>query len=220
MTEPSSTPDHWDDRYATIGTDQVSWFQERPAMSLQLLRALDLPPAAPIVDIGGGASTLVDFLVDAGHTDITVVDLSAAALAAARSRVASDAVTWIEADIRTWQPSRAFTVWHDRAAFHFLTDAVEQQHYWSTVHAHVPIGGWVIVGTFAQDGPQACSGLPVQRWGHDALIAAMGSGFTVTARERELHVTPSGGEQPFTWVVAQRTRTTSITPDGDSKEQQ
>lgn len=205
MTEPSSTPAHWDERYATIGVDRVSWFQERPEMSLRLIGALGLAPADPIVDIGGGASTLVDALIAEGHGDVTVVDLSTTALDAARARVASDAVTWIAADIRDWQPDRSYALWHDRAAFHFLTDADDQRHYWATVRAHVPVGGWVVIGAFAEDGPQACSGLPVHRWSHQALIAAMGAGFTATAREREVHVTPSGAEQSFTWVVAQRT---------------
>jgi hypothetical protein len=205
MATPASTPAHWDERYRTVGVDQVSWHQVRPEPSLRLITSLNVEPDAPIIDIGGGASTLVDFLVADGRTDITVVDLSATALTEARARVSSETVTWIEADIRTWRPARAYRIWHDRAAYHFLTEPVDQQHYWSAVREHVPVGGWVVIGTFAEDGPESCSGLPVQRYSLETLTAAMGAGFTVSAHERDVHITPSGAEQPFTWVVATRT---------------
>lgn len=114
-------------------------------------------------------------------------------------------MTWVRSDVRDWQPSRSYDLWHDRAAYHFLIEPGDQEQYWHNVRAHVEPGGYVIVATFAEDGPQMCSGLPVRRYGHDELRAAMGSGFTVVASERESHVTPNGGEQLFIWLVATRT---------------
>ena len=194
---------YWDDRYRSIGPTQVSWYQETPAQSIALIDDLRLPEAARIVDVGGGASTLVDTLASAG-LDITVVDLSAEALATARERLGGAAVTWVCSDIRDWQPHGVFDLWHDRAAFHFLTEPGDQQHYWDMVREHVAPGGFVVIATFAADGPQTCSGLPVQRYSPEELLSRMGPGFTLRQSTRQVHRTPSGGEQPFTWVVAER----------------
>lgn len=195
---------YWDDRYRTIGHANVSWYQHRPLLSLRLIERADPPKDARIVDVGGGASALVDCLIDDGFTDITVVDLSQSALDEASARIPGNAVTWVQSDIRTWQPTGDFDLWHDRAAYHFLTDPDDQQHYWRMVRDHLVPGGHLVIATFAEDGPQQCSGLDVARYSADELIAAMGEGFTPIATEREIHRTPSGGEQPFTWVLAQR----------------
>jgi len=130
--------------------------------------------------------------------------VSPAALRAARDRVGDAPVAWVATDIRDWQPTRAFDVWHDRAAYHFLTDVSDQQAYWQLVRASVAPGGHVVVGTFAHDGPQTCSGLPVVRYSAADLVEAMGEGFTAVASRVEEHLTPAGAVQTFQWVVAER----------------
>lgn len=212
--EPASTPEHWDDRYRTVGSTQVSWFQSHPETSLRLIESVvNAPPNAAIVDVGGGASTLVDALVEGGHRDVTVVDISAQALQESALRLAREVgdpqlahatVHWTRADIREWEPEAVYDVWHDRAVYHFLVEQGDQQRYWDTVRDHLHIGGFVVMATFAEDGPTMCSGLPVQRYSANELVAAMGEGFALVVSERELHRTPSGGEQAFTWVVARR----------------
>ena len=203
MTAVSSAA-HWDDRYRTVGSTQVSWFQPDPAKSLALIDALGLPSDAPIVDIGGGASLLVDRLVERGFADLTVVDLSRAALDEADARIPGNHVAWISADIRDWVPSTDYALWHDRAVYHFLTEPADQHHYWQNARDHVVPGGHVVIATFAPDGPEQCSGLPVQRWSGDQLAQAAGDAFTTVLVDREVHRTPSGGKQAFTWLVLRR----------------
>jgi SAM-dependent methyltransferase len=202
QVEPGSA-DYWDGRYATIGDENVSWFQAEPAVSLELISRVG-QPGASVVDVGGGASRLVDALLSAGYRDLTVVDLSAEALRSARERVGDAPVTWVAADVREWQPARSFDIWHDRAAYHFLVDHDDQQHYWQLVRDAVAPGGHVVIATFAADGPETCSGLPVARYGLDDLAAAMGVGFAVLDSRAEQHVTPTGGSQSFQWVLAER----------------
>ena len=198
------TADHWDSRYADIGDTAVSWFQPIPQVSLDLISSIS-GPVDSVVDVGGGASRLVDHLLAKGYHDLTVVDLSQESLGASRARVGQAPVHWVQTDIRDWQPDRTFHVWHDRAAYHFLTDVQDQQRYWTLVRESLPVGGHVVVATFADDGPEMCSGLPVQRYSEQDLAAAMGESFTPVATQREEHVTPSGGTQSFVWVVARRT---------------
>jgi SAM-dependent methyltransferase len=204
-SDPSAgSADYWDARHRSVDESAMSWFQERPETSLRLIaRVAD--GSASVVDVGGGASRLVDALLERGHRDITVVDISQQALHASRDRVGEAPVTWIESDVRDWQPARTFDVWHDRAAYHFLVDADDQHRYWELVRESVPHGGHVVIATFAEDGPATCSGLPVQRYGAEALASVMGEGFAVLASEREEHRTPSGVTQPFAWLLAQRT---------------
>lgn len=198
------TAAHWDDRYDRVGETSVSWFQEDPRTSLDLIeRVADIQ--ASIVDVGGGASRLVDRLLERGHRDLTVVDLSRHALNLARRRVGDAPVAWVVADVREWQPDRGFDVWHDRAAYHLLTDPHDQRQYWDLMRECVPHGGHVVIATFADDGPATCSGLPVVRYTESALAEAMGDGIAVVETRREQHVTPSGGTQNFVWVLAQRT---------------
>lgn len=200
--EPGSA-EYWDHRYTSIGDTEVSWFQASPTLSLDLIAQVS-DPSASVVDVGGGASRLVDRLLESGYRDVTVVDLSAQALATGLERVGDSPVTWIAEDVRDWQPARTFDVWHDRAAYHFLVEADDQRHYWQLVHDTVPVGGHVIIATFAEDGPQTCSGLPVQRYSAEALAEAMGERFTVVESRREEHLTPAGASQAFQWVLARR----------------
>jgi len=196
---------YWDDRYRTVGHRNASWYQHRPLLSLRIIEELGVAKDAAVVDVGGGASTLVDCLLEDGFTDITVVDLSKVALDEARGRLAGREVEWIEADVMAWVPSRVYDLWHDRATYHFLTRPSDQQRYWQVVRDHLRPGGHIVVATFALDGPSRCSGLPVQRYDADGLVAVMGDGLTLVRSAQELHHTPGGASQLFTWVVAART---------------
>ncbi len=198
------TAEYWDGRYADIGEANVSWFQATPENSLMLIARV-AEPSAGVVDVGGGASRLVDQLLARGFHDVTVVDLSQQALGDARARVGDAPVHWVVSDIRDWQPDRTFDVWHDRAAYHFLTDPDDQRRYWELVREAVPVGGHIVIATFAEDGPQMCSGLPVHRYSAEGLAASMGEGFSVLETLREQHTTPSGGTQSFVWLLARRT---------------
>lgn len=190
---------HWQAVYESKGEREVSWFQESPSPSLELIALAGAGPTSSIVDIGGGASRLVDALLSAGYTDITVLDLSNAALVASQTRLgaASDSVDWIVADMTAWQPKRTYDVWHDRAAFHFLNAPEEQAAYVGCIRQAVKIGGHVIIGTFAVDGPEKCSGLPVTRHSADSVAALLGAGFKLTDHRRHQHATPWQSVQNF-----------------------
>ncbi len=170
MSDRSS---HWDSVYATKGEAEVSWFQNSPSTSLAMIRAANPDREAAIIDIGGGASRLVDALLQDGYRDVSVLDLSANALDAARTRIgtAASRVDWIVADATTWRPAKTYEVWHDRAAFHFLTDPRDRTAYVERLRSAVVFGGHVIIATFAPEGPEKCSGLPVQRHDSTSLLA-------------------------------------------------
>jgi SAM-dependent methyltransferase len=192
--------EHWEQVYATKATTSVSWFQEHAEQSLRLIAGTGVAQSASIIDIGGGASTLVDDLLASGYTSLSVLDISAAALEAARSRLGQRAslVRWIEGDITTVDlPARAYDVWHDRAVFHFLTAPEDRHAYVERVLRSVKPGGHVIVSTFAEDGPSQCSGLPVMRYSADALHAEFGAAFRLLKHESEAHTTPAGNVQKF-----------------------
>ena len=198
---------HWDAAYAD-GDEDRSWTQERPAESLEALAFTAPAPDAPLIDVGGGSSRLAAALLDAGHSDVTVLDLSAAALDLARRRLGprADMVTWLVADLLTWRPTRQYATWHDRAVLHFFTDPVDRSRYADTLRSALMPGGHAIIAGFAPDGPDHCSGLPVQRSSAQDIADLLGDDFELLhARVRE-HRTPSGTAQPFTWVIARRTR--------------
>jgi SAM-dependent methyltransferase len=199
--------EHWEKVYSTKAATQVSWFQEHAAMSLQLITRQNVPLSAAIIDVGGGASTLVDDLLDAGYRQLTVLELSGAAIATAKSRLGERAslVQWREANVLEESlPSHSFDVWHDRAVFHFLTTEKERQAYVAQVLRAVKPGGLVIVATFAEDGPTQCSGLPVMRYAANDLHAQFGAPFELLGHEKELHMTPGGNEQKFVYCVCRR----------------
>jgi len=161
-----------------------------------------VPKNATLIDVGGGASTLVDDLLDDGYTDVTVLDLSSEALNQAQRRLGrrSDLVTWIRRDILDADlPKRRFDVWHDRAVFHFLTEEQDRKKYVDAVLRDVKPGAFVIVATFSEEGPERCSGLPVRRYRADELHAEFGAPFTLLSHVRETHVTPSGHDQKFVY---------------------
>lgn len=191
----------WDGLYRTAGPTAVSWFQEHATVSLELIDAVGCTPATAVLDVGGGASTLVDDLLARGQRDVTVLDISAAALAAARARLGDPpGVTWVVHDLLTWQPPRRWDLWHDRAVLHFLVDDGDRATYASRLRRSLVPGGSFVIGTFAADGPTQCSGLPVLRYSPADLVALLGD-VEVVEQRREVHRTPGGASQPFTWVA-------------------
>jgi SAM-dependent methyltransferase len=190
---------HWQNVYQTKGERDVSWFQETPEISLDLIRATGAGAAASIVDIGGGTSRLADALLEAGYRSITILDLSEQALATSRARlgVRAAGVNWVVADVTNWHPTGAFDVWHDRAAFHFLTEPKDRLAYGECVRKAVRPGGHVIVGTFALDGPERCSGLPVVRHDERSIGEMLGRSFALAESRRHDHQTPGSTIQRF-----------------------
>ncbi|RQG99842.1 class I SAM-dependent methyltransferase [Paraburkholderia dinghuensis] len=199
--------DHWERVYTTKAPTGVSWFQEHARQSVELIRQTGVTKDAEIIDVGGGASTLIDDLIGEGYLNLTVLDLSEAALSAARSRLGARAnrVAWMAGDITQIElPVHAYDVWHDRAVFHFLTAKEERDAYVRTVLRAVKPGGSVIVATFAEDGPDHCSGLPVVRYSADALHDEFGAPFTLLKQEREEHHTPFGTVQKFIYCLCRK----------------
>ncbi|QPF86253.1 class I SAM-dependent methyltransferase [Bradyrhizobium genosp. L] len=205
MTVPDRQS-HWQTVYLTKGEGQVSWSQASPQPSLRLIESVAGGRDVSIIDVGGGASRLVDALLARGYRDVTVLDLSEAALASARERLAAagKGVRWIAGDATVWQPPRTFDVWHDRAAFHFLVEEHDRAAYLDRLHYGLRPGGHAIIGTFAPDGPDKCSGLAVQRYDAAALSRTVGPGFALIAHEPHHHVTPWGAAQSFEFSVLRR----------------
>lgn len=191
---------HWDGVYSSRRPEQVSWYQGHPETSLRHLVEVALPSAA-VVDVG--ASTLADELLDRGFTDVTVLDVSAVALECTRARLAGrhPTVLVVIADLLAWQPERQYDAWHDRAVFHFLVQPGDRHRYVSTAMRAVRSGGYLVLGTFAKDGPTRCSELPTARYGADDLAAQFSADFKLVHAERDEHLTPAGVTQAFTWVV-------------------
>lgn len=190
---------HWQNVYATKGETEVSWFQASPAISLEMIRAASPDRAAAIIDIGGGASRLVDALLQDGYRNLAVLDLSANALDTAKKRIgaAASTVDWIVADATTWRPAKTFHIWHDRAAFHFLTDPHDRAAYVERLRSAVAPDGQVIIATFAPDGPEKCSGLPVQRHDSASLSVELGPEFELVETRSATHHTPWHSTQAF-----------------------
>jgi SAM-dependent methyltransferase len=196
---------HWDGIYDAKATDEVSWFEAVPEQSLRHVLGEETPGS--VVDVGCGASLLVDELLDRGVGHVTLLDVAAGPLDVVRRRLGERArqVELVVSDVTAWDPPRAFDVWHDRAVFHFLTDPADQQAYAAVLARAVRPGGRAVVATFAEDGPERCSGLDVSRWDAESLAAALsGEVFDVATSERHVHRTPGGVEQPFTWLVLRR----------------
>jgi ubiquinone/menaquinone biosynthesis C-methylase UbiE len=202
--------EHWEDVYTTKSATAVSWFQEHARRSVQFIQQTGVARDAAIIDVGGGASTLVDDLLAAGYSNLSVLDLSEAALTTAKERLGGRArdVAWLVGDVtRIELPRHAYDVWHDRAVFHFLTLRAEREAYVKAVLRAVRPGGHVIVATFAEDGPEQCSGLPVMRYIADGLHAEFGAPFMLLRQEREEHHTPSGMVQKFTYCLCRKQST-------------
>ena len=195
---------HWNDLYATKSHAEVSWFQDPPRESLRLVLKHSTPSES-VVDVGAGASLLVDRLLELGYDDIAIVDVSSVALDAVRRRLptAEPRVAMFTADVTAWSPGRTFRVWHDRAVFHFLISEESQRAYVDTVARVVEPNGVIIVGTFGPEGPTSCSGLPVQRHSVESLRTALSPIAELIDSSVETHVTPWGAEQDFVWAVFQ-----------------
>lgn len=190
---------HWQNVYATKAEEEVSWFQENPAPSLDLIAATGISTDARIIDVGGGASRLVDSLLEKGFGRVAILDLSAKALEATKKRLGrrGDAVDWIIGDVTTWNPSNTYDLWHDRAAFHFLTNPADRDAYIVRLKKAVRPDGHVIIATFASDGPERCSGLPIVRYDPEALASTLGPALELVESRRQDHVTPGGNTQRF-----------------------
>ena len=197
----SDRKEHWEKVYGNKSPLEVSWYQKEPTLSLQLIGNAELAPDAAIIDVGGGASLLVDKLCKAGYKDLTVLDVSARALEHARKRLTDKAcqILWFEADVTRFEPPREYTLWHDRAVFHFLTDQADRESYVSVLRKALKPGGHLIIMAFALDGPLKCSGLETVQYDADKLIAELGSGFKLIETGYETHVTPTGNLQKMAY---------------------
>ncbi len=204
--QSESSQAHWEGVYTRKGENEVSWFQERPAPSLELIVQVGATPASAIIDVGGGASRLVDHLIDRGFEDLTILDLSDAALQTAKARLGARAseVHWIVGDVTVWEPSRTYDVWHDRAAFHFLTEENDRSAYVARLGRALKVGGYAIVATFALDGPEQCSGLQIVRYDSASLGKTLGPSFELVDTRGHIHATPWGTEQSFQFSVFKR----------------
>ena len=203
--------DHWQRTYQTKAEHEVSWHQDLPEPSLTLVTTVAASLSSPIIDIGGGTSHLVDYLVQRGYGRVAVLDLSSAALAQAQARLGerAAAVDWIAADVTTWTPSRLYEVWHDRATFHFMVSEADRSAYLACLKQALAPDGHAIIGTFALDGPERCSGLPVMRYDPASLAEALGRELALVSSQHHLHRTPWGAEQAFQFSVFRRHSETS-----------
>lgn len=197
---------HWDGVHVAKDETAVSWFQTSPEPSRGLIRRLAPSRDAAVLDVGGGAARLVDALLDDGFSDVTVLDISAAALARAQARLGdrAGAAQWITGDATAWAPARAYDLWHDRAAFHFLTDARDRAAYLARLRRALRPGGHVVLAAFAPDGPERCSGLPVMRHDAASFSAELGPRFTLVETLRHEHATPWGAIQRFCFATFRR----------------
>lgn len=198
---------HWESIHQTKTPTQVSWYQEHPAVSLDLIKRTGIDKTSHLIDIGGGISTFVDDLLKEDFSHVTVLDISATALHIAQQRLGDLAarVIWLEADVtQVTLPYQTYDLWHDRAVFHFLTQPKDQQRYVEVVRQSVKKGGHVIVATFALDGPTQCSGLDVMRYSPENLHGEFGNGFQLVDSTREAHITPFGTEQRFVYCYCRK----------------
>lgn len=192
---------HWQKIYKEKGPEDVSWFQAEPAISLELINNCELALSDPVIDVGGGASVLLDRLISSGYSRLAVLDISAQALAESKRRLGDDAerVQWIECDITAYEPREPFALWHDRAVFHFLTEADDRKNYVSVLSKALRPGGHLIMASFAINGPEKCSGLPIVQYDAPKLLSELGPGFRLLEERTESHITPGQQIQEFAW---------------------
>lgn len=197
---------HWERIYSTNAESAVSWYQAEPRLSLELIQSVSPTAGGRIIDVGGGASVLVDKLLELPFDEIAVLDISETALRKARARLGGRArrVRWVVADVTQGPDLGSFDVWHDRAAFHFLTDADDRKRYVDLARKTVPEGGHLVIASFADDGPKRCSDLDVRGYNARSLEAELGEGFLLRKESRETHTTPWGSLQPFIYGVFER----------------
>ncbi|MNL05469.1 tellurite resistance protein TehB [compost metagenome] len=200
----SERKSHWENVYQTKEPDEVSWTQEIPQTSLDFINSFKLPKSSKIIDIGGGDSRLVDYLLDQGYSDITVLDISEAALKKAKNRLGekSELVKWIVFDITTFQATELYDIWHDRATFHFLTNEDQIETYLST--ARKAVSNYMVIGTFSENGPDKCSGLPIRKYNEEQLKSQLNNGFIKIRCIEEDHLTPFQTRQNFLFCSFKR----------------
>jgi ubiquinone/menaquinone biosynthesis C-methylase UbiE len=208
-TRGSQVPaEHWESIYRDRSSDELSWSQAAPATSLQVIDELGVDPGEAVVDVGAGESALVDALLARGHRRLTILDVAHGSLERARTRLqtvpGASSVDWVVHDVLTWTPPVAFGLWHDRAVFHFLTEPDDRRAYVDVATRAVAPGGFLVVATFGADGPERCSGLPVQRYDTEALAAQFAPEFLPVTSRAQSHRTPWGAVQPFTWLATRR----------------
>jgi len=197
---------HWQNVYQQKEATEVSWFQEKPAISLELIANCRFAPFDSIIDVGGGASVLVDHLIEHGYTNLAVLDISGAALAKSAQRLGEKAgeISCIESDVTAFSPETKFAIWHDRAVFHFLTDAADRQNYVKTLKKALRLGGHLIIASFAIGGPEKCSGLPIVQYDASKLKAELGGAFKLLGERTEEHITPAERVQKFAYFHFER----------------
>jgi len=197
--------DHWDAVYTTKANDEVSWFEADPTISLDLIQQVSPPPKS-VIDVGGGQSFVVDRLLDFGTNHLAVLDISSVAVSRTKERLGERAshVEWIEADVTSISDVGTFDLWHDRAVFHFLTEPKDREAYVELAVKSIPVGGHLIIGTFATDGPEKCSGLPVCRYDAVSMASTLGNRFMLVSGHNHVHATPSGKEKHLFYGVFQR----------------
>ncbi len=195
---------HWETVYKTKNPDQVSWTQESPKTSLEFIHSFELKKSAKIIDIGGGDSKLVDYLLDEGFENVTVLDISAKSLEKAKDRLGKKAnkVNWIVSDITEFEPNMTFDVWHDRATFHFLTKADQIKKYMKI--ARNSVSGFLTIGTFSKNGPEKCSGLEIKQYNEQELTLELKNGFDKIKCVTEDHLTPFDTKQNFLFCSFKR----------------
>ncbi len=198
---------HWEDIYRKKSASAVSWYQNEPTLSLELIGRCQVPKDQPIIDVGGGASALAGHLLKEGFAHVSVLDLSATALAHAKESLGTQAgrIDWIEADVTRFEPRQRYALWHDRAVFHFLTDAPDRARYADTLRRSLHENGHVIIAAFAVGGPTQCSGLDVEQYDAPKLLKALGTEFTLIEERHELHRTPANKDQTFAYFRLLRT---------------
>ena len=206
MLDNPMLKNHWEKIYQEKSTDQMSWTQERPALSFQLIQELNLPKHAEMIDVGGGRSALSRLLFHEGYHNFTVLDISEQALLHVKQAFAENAesIKWIATDILDFQPLQTYDLWHDRAVFHFLTEKAHIDRYLNLLNQSVKAGGYLVLATFALDGPEKCSGLPVTRYDATSMTRLLESIFQPIRFETEIHRTPFGTDQSFQYGVFQR----------------
>ncbi len=199
----SDRQQHWEQVYEDKDSTEVSWYQEYPGQSVQMIEQVVASKDEAIIDVGGGASVLVDTLLLRGYQRLAVLDISAAALQCAKQRLCERApqVEWFVADVTAFEPPHRFALWHDRAVFHFLTAAADREKYLAVLRKALIPGAHLVIATFAEDGPEKCSGLPVERYGATKITQTFGNEFSLLQQQGEIHSTPSGGTQKFNYFL-------------------
>ena len=193
--------EHWEHIYSDKNSTEVSWYQQHPEISLELIKSTGVEKSARIIDIGGGASTLVDYLLSTGYENISVLDISRSAIEQAKQRLGEheSRIQWLEKDITAFVAQQKFDLWHDRAVFHFLTDAEDRLSYVKTISSSLCSGSHAIIATFNIDGPKKCSGLEIVRYSTESLSAVFSENFQLVDTRTEEHRTPGGATQSFVY---------------------